>query len=269
MLHSFKSNGKDGCIVYSGVIRDASGNLYGTTSQGGANSAGSVFELSPATGGTYTERILHAFSDDGVDGISPQAGVVLDPTGNLYGTTYYGGTYGNGTVFELKHTADGAWGEKILSSFYEFSFGPQNPFGGVIFDTAGNLYGTTYQGGAYNAGTAFELTPATGGTWNWMILHSLNNNGVDGAFPAVGLIFDTAGNLYGTTIYGGAEDGGIAFELTPAGGGAWTETVLHSFGQAGDGFYPDASLILDSAGNLYGTVELGDEGNGTVFEITP
>lgn len=268
LLHTFKS-GKDGCMPYAGVILDASGNLYGTTDDGGTNTGGIVFELSPTTGGAYSEKILHTFSDNGIDGFAPRGGLTLDSAGNLYGTTYYGGAYINGSVFELKHTASGSWGEKILSSFYEFSFGPQNPSCTLIFDTAGNLYGTTYQGGAYNAGTAFELSPATGGTWNWTILHSFNNNGVDGAFPSAGLVLDHSGNLYGTTINGGTDTGGAAFELTPAGGGAWTETVLHSFGQAGDGFYPDASLILDSAGNLYGTVELGDEGNGTVFEITP
>jgi uncharacterized repeat protein (TIGR03803 family) len=273
VLHNFAANGTDGYYPEAGLIVDAAGNLYGTTVAGGAYNSGTVFELTPAAGGGWTEKVLYSFSGNGTDGRAPYAGLIFDAAGNLYGTTQYGGTYGLGTVFELTPAGGGSWTEKVLYSFSGNGTDGATPEAGLIFDAAGNLYGTTYQGGTYGYGTVFELTPAGGGGWTEQVLHSFNNNGADGSLPAAGLIFDAAGNLYGTTSYGGTYFYyGTVFELTPAAGGGWTEQVLHSFNNNGtDGITPlSAGLIFDAAGNLYGTTFAGGTyGYGTVFELTP
>ncbi len=264
---------------YGGLIVDAVGNLYGTTASGGFFGYGTVFELARTTASGFAMKTLHSF--DLADGWSPRAGLAFDATGNLYGTTLVGGSgeYCQtrphnycGTVFELTPEADGHWTEKVLHTFSyrtERVFWPQ---ASIIFDAAGNLYGTTYVGGLYTDGTVFELSPTAGGDWTFKVLHSFGD-GTDGEFLQVPLIMDAAGNLYGTTNYGGAygEGNGTAFELTPEAGGGWAEKILHSFGgYSKDGYNPAASLILDSAGNLYGTAESGGvDGSGTVFEITP
>jgi uncharacterized repeat protein (TIGR03803 family) len=223
VLHSF--NDTDGAYSSAGLIFDKNGNLYGTTLEGGdygcsASGCGTVFELTPTAGGGWTETVLLNFN--GSDGSGPQAGLIFDAAGNLYGTTVGGGTncppFGCGTVFELTPTAGGGWTEKVLHSFGNGTDGA-NPFAGLIFDAAGNLYGTTYGGGTYRCGasgcgTAFELTPAAGGSWTETVLYSFSR-GNDGFEPEAGLIFDSAGNLYGTTAVGGTYDGGTVFELTP------------------------------------------------------
>ncbi len=282
VLHNFNYNVTDGYYPYAGLIFDAAGNLYGTTSQGGTYGYGwgTVFELTPAAGGGWTEKVLHSFPDyNGTDGTSPYAGLIFDAAGNLYGTTSQGGTYiFRGTVFELTPAAGGGWTETVLHSFGNGA-DADSPQAGLIFDAAGNLYGTTVEGGTgsnciFGCGTVFELTPAAGGGWTEKVLYSFNANGTDGYYPYAGLIFDAAGNLYGTTRYGGTSSGcapygcGTVFELTPAAGGTWTETVLHNFGNGTDGATPLAGLIFDAAGNLYGTTSSGGTyGYGTVFEL--
>jgi uncharacterized repeat protein (TIGR03803 family) len=211
-----------------------------------------------------TETVLYNFQS-GSTGYSPGAGgLIFDKAGNLYGITGNGGAAGNGTVFELTPSG-GAWVETVLHSFTG-SDGSE-PAATLIFDSAGNLYGTTMGGGATGNGTVFELTPS-GGAWVETVLHSFT--GSDGSEPAASLIFDSAGNLYGTTDYGGAFGHGTAFELSLS-GKAWAETVLHSFsgGDDSDGSDPVASLIFDSAGNLYGTTQSGGLSCGAVFELTP
>ena len=179
-----------------------------------------------------------------------------------------GGTYYSGTVFELTPAAGGSWTEKVLHNFNYNGTDGAYPEAGLIFDAARNLYGTTLEGGTYYSGTVFELTPAAGGGWTETVLHSFNQNGTDGANPEAGLIFDAAGNLYGTTTAGGTYGGGTLFELTPAAGGTWTEQVLHNFGSGTDGANPEAALILDGAGNLYDTTFAGGSyGGGTVFRF--
>jgi uncharacterized repeat protein (TIGR03803 family) len=290
VLHSFNSNGKDGVAPAGGLIFDASGNLYGTTVNGGTHgNAGTVFELSPKAGGGWTERILHSFGSNSVDGGAPAAGVILDAGGNLYGTTQAGGISNSGTVFELSPAAGGGWKEKILHYFDSGVNDGRNPYGnGLILDAAGNLYGTTMEGGASGEGTVFQLSPNAGGGWTETLLHSFNNdNGTDGYYPSGGLIFDAAGNLYGMSYYGGpgscTQNGGgsivgcgTVFKLTPAAGGTWTETLLHSFLDNGtDGYVPQGNLIFDAAGNLYGATINGGSGTGcawtcgTVFGIKP
>jgi uncharacterized repeat protein (TIGR03803 family) len=273
VLHNFANDHVDGNDPYSSLTFDAAGNLYGTTYDGGAYNYGTVFELTPAAGGTWTEKVLHSFINDGTDGQQPYAGLIIDAGGNLYGTTFYGGPYGYGTAFELTPAAGGTWTEKVVWSFGSGTDGNE-PYAGLISDAAGNLYGTTDGGGTAFSGTVFQLTPAGGGTWTEKVLHSFVG-GTDGTAPFGSLIFDAAGNLYGTTSEGGAYNScsggcGTVFELTPAAGGTWTEKVLWSFGNGTDGANPQAGLIFDAAGNLYGTTySKGSNGGGTVFELSP
>lgn len=273
VLHNF-GNGTDGAEP-NGLVMDAAGNLYGLTEMGGVNGAGMAYELSPSQGGGWTETVLYNFSGGGYGNGSYS--LLRDAAGNLYGTMFFGGTYGEGMVFELSPGGGGAWTEKVLHSFGSGSDG-QYPESGVIMDAAGNLYGTTYQGGTYCAslsgcGIVYELSPSEGGGWTETVVHNFNGN--DGDRPWASLIMDTAGNLYGTTYQGGiycAPFGcGTVFELSPSEGGGWTETVLHSFNDEGsDGYDPQAALIRDSAGNLYGTTTQEDLNfYGTVFELSP
>jgi uncharacterized repeat protein (TIGR03803 family) len=270
IIHSFNDNGKDGAQPVAGVIFDHAGNIYGTTQVGGVYNYGTVFELEVGAGGSGAEKILHNFNLNGKDGISPLAGLLLDSAGNLYGTTAGGASKENGMVFKLIPTAGGSWKETILINFDGGN--GQVPRSGLISDAAGNLYGTTRWGGdGASDGTVYELTPSTGGSWKGSVLHTFGS-GTDGQNPEAGLVMDSAGNLYSTTEQGGVYGEGIVFELSPAGGGTWTETVLHNFNYTNfnaDGGYPWAGLVLDTAGNLYGTTLDGYPGSGTVYEITP
>ncbi len=270
VLHSF-GHGTDGTLPRGGVVLDAAGNLYGTTFEGGIHGVGTAFELSPQADGVWTETVLHSFN--GADGWFPEAGLIFDTAGNLYGTTGLGGIHEFGTVFELSPREGGGWAEKVLHSFNENGVDGSLPYASLIFDVAGNLYGTTYYGGIHTCeghycGTVFELSPKDGG-WSEKLLHSFGN-GTDGTLPQSSLAIDAAGNLYGTTYYGGIHAAGVAFELSPREGGGWTETVLHSFGNGNDGADPQAGMIYVD-GNLYGTTYFGggEDGFGTVFEITP
>jgi uncharacterized repeat protein (TIGR03803 family) len=281
VLHSF--SGTDGIGPESGLISDAEGNLYGTTASGGANGAGTVFELKLEADGNWSEKVLHSFTQNGKDGVGPSSTLIFDVSGNLYGTTFYGGaaacasfSNGCGTVFELVHKAGGIWAERILHSFGDSGPDGVSPFPGVIFDSFGNLYGTTIYGGntgpcgfgaPKGCGMAFELLPEADGSWSEKVLHNFGKTTADGFYPGAGLIFDTAGNLYGTTVGGGPYNYGTLFELTLVSNGSWKERVLHAFGNGSDGLEP-GSLIFDSAGDLYGTTGFGGVyGYGTVFEL--
>jgi uncharacterized repeat protein (TIGR03803 family) len=280
ILHSF-GNGIDGQYPNGSLILDSAGNLYGTTKNGGSNfcifmgtNCGTVFELSTKTG---AERILHNFQQDGdIDGYYPLGSLIFDSAGHLYGTTSFGGSGFEGVVFELFPRANGKWGEKILHSFAFNGTDGANPDSSLVFDSAGNLYGTTSLGGnqPIALGTVFELSPGAGGAWTETILHNFGDCAADGCGPTGSLILDSTGNLYGTAPSGGTDDGGVVFELTPAGGGVWTDTVMFTFTSVGGdytyGENPEAGLVFDASGNLYGTAHGGGEFNGgTVFEITP
>jgi len=225
VLHSF-GNGTDGVSPMSPLVRDSAGNLYGTTWLGGTHQCGgggcgTVFELSPAVGGGWTEQVIHNFSNSGGDGNGPWSGaLIFDASGNLYGTTTTGGAYlceggstGCGTVYEVSPAGDGNWTEQVLYSFNGAGTSGWNLTCSLLFDAAGNLYGTTYFGGAFEAGAVFELT-SSGGVWTEQVLHSFGQ-GNDGATPGAGLIWDAAGNLYGTTLGGGVYGDGTAYEVTP------------------------------------------------------
>lgn len=275
ILHEFK--GSDGWQVHAGLVFDSNGNLYGATVNGGKFGWGTVFELSPAKNGNWTLRNLHSFSG-GMDGGVPYGNVVLDSAGNIYGLTYEGGgvtsacRYGCGTAFELVRGQNGHWTGKVLHNFTTSSGDGQYPFGSLVLDKQGNLYGTASSGGgSSNSGIVFELSPSSSGEWSETVIHNFNDSATDGAGPSAALIFDSTGNLYSTTIGGGSEGRGTVFELSPAGGGTWTETILYSFSSQGsDGYSPNGDLILDKAGNLYGvTASGGQSQDGAVFEVTP
>ena len=262
VLHRFKTYGEEP----SRLIFDTAGNLYGTTSGGGAGTVGTVFRLSPNGQGNWTASVLHSFARDGHDGYEPLGGVTFDSSGELYGTTTQGGAQGGGTVFKLTPHANGKWTETVI-----YSFGNGNwPQSDLIFDSMGNLYGTTVYGGPDSAGTVFQLVPHGDGTWTENQLFAFDNK--NGYNPYAGVVFDTAGNLYGTTEFGGAGHRGVVFQLSPNGGGGWTERVLHSFIKGSlDGFQPIAGLTVDASGNLLGTTYRGGRHGdfGTVFKLTP
>ncbi len=278
----FSFDGADGNEPLAGLIADGAGNLYGTTEIGGSNNYGVVFELSPPKGGkkAWTETVLFSFAD-GIVGCEPEAGVISDGAGNLYGTTAGCGVNYGGVVFELSPPKKGhtAWTEAVL---YAFSLGEEySPVAPLLTDSAGNLYGTTYVNsvGDNNSGVVFELSPPPKGqtAWTETVLLNFTPGGPNGAGPYAGVIADGAGNLYGTTYYGGvncnnnANGCGVVFELSPPPKGqtAWTETVLQSFNGT-DGYNPIAGVIADGAGNLYGTTQYGGSNNeGVVYKLTP
>jgi uncharacterized repeat protein (TIGR03803 family) len=262
VLHNF-TGGTDGANPSAGLISDAAGNLYGTTLYGGdlscnsGTGCGTVFKLTPSG----KETVLYSFTG-AADGRFPQAGLVADVAGNLYGTTIYGGDLscnsgtGCGTVFKV----DRAGAETVLYSFTGGTDG-QFPYAGLVRDPAGDLFGTTSNGGASAYGTVFEVDKAGTET----VLHSFAA-GADGATPVAGLVIGGAGNLYGTTEGGGTHNSGTVFEVTASG----TETVLHSFNGQSGGANPNAGLLRDSAGNLYGTtLQGGVYLQGTVFKLKP
>jgi uncharacterized repeat protein (TIGR03803 family) len=242
-------NGTDGANPEAGLIIDSSGDLYGTTSSGGASKDGTIFELVHGSG---TISLLDSFN--GTDGADPEASLVIDSTSNLYGTTSSGGASGDGTIFEVAHHS------RTLTTLASFDgTDGEGPYAGLIVDSSGNLYGTTYGGGAAMDGTVFELAHGSG-----TITTLASFNGTDGDEPKAALIQDSSGNLYGTAIAGGSSGDGTVFELAH---GSRTITTLASFnGTDGDG--PKAALVLDSSGNLYGTTSGGGSSkDGTIFEL--
>ena len=290
------NGGADGGSPMAGVIyRD--GSLYGTTLYGGSlncpGGCGVVYKLSQH-GPSWVLSRLYTFQG-GADGANPWARVIFGPDGTLYGTTIYGGN-GYGTVFRLQPPAHACasvscpWIKTTLYSFESVPDGAYPSFGDLLFDQAGNIYGMTSFGGSdacqagLGCGMVYELTPANGG-WQESVLYSFHQPGnTDGAVPDAGLVFDQAGNLYGTTSYGGTFGGsecshvtdingcGVVFELTPTNGG-WTESVLHNFTGGSDGGSPSGTLLLGPSGALYGTTQVGGEelyeGPGTVFSLAP
>ena len=249
VLYAF-GNGTDGGTPYAGLVRDPAGNLYGTTFSGGTASAGTVFTLDPSG----KETVLYNFQG-GADGAFPVAGLIRGAEGDLYGATVEGGVANHGTIFKLDTT-----GKEIVLHHFRSADGSY-PDAGLSRDAAGNLYGATLEGGASNLGTVFML----GTNREETVLHSFS--GADGRFPYAygGLIRDAAGNFYGTSLAGGASDRGVVFKL----GATGTETILHTFTGGADGGYPYAGLVMDEKGNLYGTTYMGGaSGQGTIFRVT-
>jgi len=265
VIHAFRRNFKDGFNPYAGLVVDGVGNLYGTTAFGGTHTGGTVFRLSPDGNGGWSERILHSFKGDS-DGAEPLAGLVIDSSGNLYGTTAEGGTHRGGTVFMLSPQNDDTWKESILHRFPQDSSDGYAPRANLVRDTAENIYGTTSAGGEFGDGTVFELAPDEHGNWMERIIHQFH--GTDGAVPLADVVLDTAGDLYGTT-FGGGKHFGVVFQLVPQPDGSWIETVLHSFTGGRDGGSPQTTPILNHAGDLFGTTAYRGTGFGIVFQLSP
>jgi uncharacterized repeat protein (TIGR03803 family) len=257
VLYSFcmRTNCADGALPVAGLLRDKVGNLYGTASGGGTSGNGVVFKLD-ASG---KETVLRRFAGDPKDGAYPQAGLIQDAAGNLYGTTTNGGSFGDGIVFKL----DKAGKETVLYHFTGGVDGGDPQYGRLVRDPAGNLYGTTYTGGSFSCGgdgcgTVFKLNKAGKET----VFHNFSSQ-QDGQ-PFAGLIRDPAGNLYGTTAFGGPAQNGVVFKLDSTG----AETILHSFTGGSDGGFPYGGLLRDAAGNLYGSTNAGGpSGWGVVFKL--
>ncbi len=280
VLYSFRG-GSDGQNPLSSLIFGADGNLYGTTTVGGGMGCmfnktvgcGIVFRLTPNHDGTWKEVVLYRFID-GKDGTIPISSLIFDSAANLYGTTRSGGDlsceapFGCGVVFELAST-NGEWKETVLHTF-AIDIDGENPGAGLIFDSAGNLYGITEFGaGIFGNGVVFQLTPSSDGQWKETILHQFYGSH-DGSLPESVLTFDQSGNLYGTTVVGGALNQGTVFRLTPNSGGSWKESVIHTF-NGPNGANPLAGVISDRAGNLYGTTAASGGipgcGCGLVFRL--
>jgi uncharacterized repeat protein (TIGR03803 family) len=298
VLYTF-SGGDDGGWPRSGVIRDAAGNLYGTTSVGGVGAVGVVYKLTPAAAGPWTESLLYTFCPgQGLcpDGAEPFAGLTFDNLGNLYGTVQDSDPDGASEVFKLTPTSSGSWEEALISeipdaSAYaeplaELTFRPREDRCVRDHDRehdrrierdsrwnrdliCGELYGTSRRGGAYGDGDVFRVEPAEGGAWNFTTLYDFQ--GSDGLQPTSHVIFDRAGNLYGTTAWGGVQGGtclypgcGVVFQLTPTSTGPWTESLLYTFlGGPNVGF--PGGLAFGPDGSLYGPAA----GAVGVFELSP
>ncbi len=286
VLYSFQG-GTDAAGPASGLISDAAGNFYGTSEAGGgatgsdcaSDGCGAIYELTPNSGGGWSEKVLYSFQG-GSDGSYPNGSLVSDRKGNLFGVTLNGGStpcyfnLGCGTVFELQRGPSG-WTKSTIYQFVGGSDG-MGPIWGLTIDSKGNLYGTTEYGGGlvlpFGYGTIFELSPESGGSWSESVLHTFTGE-TDGGIPAGGVILDSAGNLYGTARAGGSSQagngGGAAFKLTPTSGGGWSLTTLHDFLAPTDGQQP-GPLVRNPSGGFYGTSSFGGaQQDGTVFELNP
>lgn len=265
-----------GTYGYGSPVMDKSGNLYGS------NFWGQIYQYSPGGSSGWVATLLYSFTGPSGSGASPLA---IDSAGSLYGVYGYGGSHGKGFVFKLSQGSIGPWSLTHLHDFTgsEGASDSQNTaytlIGGVVIDASGNLFGTANQGGSSTnctsgCGVVFELAN-NAGKWTYTVLH--NFSGTDGMDPDATLLMDSSGNLYGTTTDGGSKGFGVVFKVAAS---TWKTTVLYNFTNvSGDGAYPNTALILDSAGNLFGTTEAGggstgctvvnDNGCGTVFELKP
>ena len=279
VLYSLQGTGNTGWEPHGGLVADKAGNLYGMTAWGAAAFGGAVFEVSPPAtqGGAWTGTVIYTFLGGDNDGSQPYGSLIIDKKGNLFGATHAGGPNNTGTVFELSPpaTQGGAWTETILFIFPADDSEGNWPMGKLAVDAAGSLYGTTWFGGTGTTcpgggcGVAFQLVPpaSQGAPWTMNVIHNFGSFTGDGYFPGVGLIA-RGGVIYGTTQDGGAKNCGTVFELAPS-NGAWTETILHDF-TVTEGCSFHAGLIVDSAGNFYGTGYSGGSSNaGVVFELSP
>jgi uncharacterized repeat protein (TIGR03803 family) len=290
-LYSFQG-GSDAAYPNSALVMDGSGNLFGSSGGGSANcptppGCGTIFEISPNGQGGWKETIVYSFLG-GDDGDDPR-GVVLDAAGNLYGTAAQGGgsctlfSVGCGTAFKLSPNGIGSWQFTVLHHFGVGNDGGL-PFGGLAFDTRGNLYGTTQYGGSFvgtctqGCGSIFRLSEKAG-QWMENVLHRFQ--GTDGSYPASTLTLDSSGNIFVTTNYGGSQDAGVVLELTPVAGRGWQSHLRHVFGSFQDGTRPgQASVTLDRRGDVHGTTFYGGQdlkqcrnsigsGCGVVYRLTP
>ena len=267
VLYSF-TGGDDGFGSGAGVVFDKAGNLYGTTPDGGAGAVGVVYQLS-LSGGQWHQKVIHAFTGGSDGAVGSLGRLLLDAAGNLYGVAELGGDNGAGTVFKLAPSG-GSW---TFTTLYAFKGQPDAgfPYGGLIADSSGALYGTTYYGGTYGSGAVFEVRPKPSvGGWAEFVLYSFQG-GTDGSYPTTTLVFDSKMNLYGTTSTGGNPgcDCGTVFQLSPTAVIGWKESIVYRFGTS-DGAYPYYGLTPDGMGNYFGTTASGGlYTQGVVFQVTP
>jgi len=255
VLYSF-TGGADGSMPYAGLVMDKSGNLYGTTRAGGSSDAGTVFEVNPIT---KQETVLYSFTGQ-PDGATPFSGLIME-SGNLYGATFAGGSFNDGTVYKVNINTQQ---ETVLYSFAGDPDGGEPVYGNLLMDKSGNLYGTTQGGGFFNRGSVWELSANGAETVLYNFTGGKDGGGSDIGGADQSLVMDTKGNLYGTTERGGLGSG-VVFKVNIK---AKTETVLYTFTGSKDGGIPSSGLVRDSKGNLYGTTASGANGDGTVFEVT-
>jgi uncharacterized repeat protein (TIGR03803 family) len=261
IIYNLQNPAPSGALPKAGLIMDKSGNLYGTTSQGGEGGMGVVFQLVPDEGG-WDYNLLDFF--ECCDGGGLPAGLVLDEKGNVYGTTATWGVYNYGNVFELSPNSGGQQWTQVNLYDFQYNDGGAIAYGGVVL-SKGQLFGTTTQAGTGGLGTVFSLSPGAKGSWTETVIHNFTGN--DAANPHAQLTVDGKGNLYGTSVNGGAFGSGTIFQLKPGSDGQWNERLLHSF-SGRDGETPYGSVSLDHAGNVYGTSNVGGAyGYGTVFEL--
>ncbi|PYX31329.1 MAG: hypothetical protein DMG77_07230 [Acidobacteria bacterium] len=270
VLYNF-TGGTDGGEPYKGVTLDPKGNLYGTAVTGGGGSCeggcGTVFQLAKAGGGVWNFSVVHTFTG-GSDGSGPGAPLAIDKSGNIFGMAPTGGAFGVGTVYLIQHGTSG-WTFRLIHTFTGGSDGLGGSAGRMIFDSAGHVFGTSTVGGLNGLGVVFHLTPTLTGEWQFTSLYDFKGS-PDGALPYGGLVRDSAGHLYGTTYYAGANDLGTVYELVRK-NGTWNERVLYSFKGGTDGGNPISTLVADSAGNLYGTTSEGGASGcecGTIFKLS-
>jgi uncharacterized repeat protein (TIGR03803 family) len=272
LLYNF--SGTDGKYPRAGLVFDNSGNLYGTTVQGGDYGGGAAFELSPTSNGQWTETVLHSFGN-GSDGSGPASNLIFDNSGNLYGTTLFsGGTRRGGTVYKLSPGQDG-WTETILYAFPARIEGPNGDFpqGGVVMDSSENLYGNTQEGGEYGNGAVFELKLRPDGTYKERIIYSFNL--YDGYQPSSGIVMDANESIYGTTQAGGDATiclyvgCGLIYKLTRGKDDQWSEQILYALtGREGDS--PVGPVSFDPEGKLYWAASFGGPYHeGGIFMLTP
>jgi uncharacterized repeat protein (TIGR03803 family) len=274
IVHNFVNY--DGGGGSGGLILDAAGNIYGTTPAGGGpNNGGVVFEMTPGSKG-WTYNVLYRFclQYHCPDGSGSEAGMILDKAGDLYGTTSAGGAYGQGTVFRVMYQS-GAWSETILHSFKGTD--GSSPYGGLILDNDDKLYGSTVWGGRFSpscyfgCGVVFALKHDSSG---WHETPVFKFNGKDGAAPYIGVTLDGSGNLYGTTRAGGVSGFGTVFKLSRTLNGVWKHELVYEFRKPENGKFPSGGLMIDKAGNLYGSTSNGGDpscssGCGVIYKLKP
>ncbi len=263
------TGGADGGEPYKGVTLDGAGNLYGTAVTGGSGSCeggcGVTYKLTKS-GDTWTQRVIHAFTG-GADGSGPGSRVAVDKRGNVYGMTPTGGANGLGVIYLLRPRSSAGYALRVIHTFTGASDGSSGSAGKLVL-RGGRIFGAATTGGNHGSGTVFQLTPTQTGEWDFKTLYSFAG-APDGVFPYGALLFDAAGNIYGTTYYGGTNGLGAVYKLSPTLSGEWDETVIYSFQAGNDGNSSISNLVSDPAGNLYGTTSEGGLGSGTIFELSP
>jgi uncharacterized repeat protein (TIGR03803 family) len=270
VLYEFTGTNGDGNGPHGRLAFDADGEIYGTTQGGGTNGTGTVYRLSPKSGGGWTEKVIYNFSATGADGTAPSAGLTIAADGTMYSTTPDGGAFGAGAVFSLKKTSKG-WKQTVIQSLNGSSNGGF-PYEGLMMDTAGNLYGAAPTGGASGQGVIYRLSHTKKG-WVDTVLYSFTGQNGDGAgLYWIDLISDKSGNIYGATSFGGTNGTGTVWELVYSETKkTYSESILYEFGASGsgDGNDPYGGLAMDIKGNLYGTTLYGGPSNiGTSFKLT-